>query len=331
MSKTSRIVPIAGLAALSVIITACGGSRMNQNQYEEQVVDETYVHRYGVAVPSDFWTSAGEHGAVVSTMADGVVVTKGYSAGTLDGDTTYTYPHSSQIQRCESYQMGTLSKETEFYYDGTPKKAIVYCSPSPEMTTITTWYLTGTPRSAERYSNNRLISAEYFTSLNQRDALVEDAQGTRLVRDDHGQLTSTDTIQEGQMVLRHTYHANGSPKEIIPYRNERIDGVKRTYLQAGEPDTVEQWASGQQEGTTVVYQHGEKFAEIPYVSNVKHGIECRYRDGETKVQEVSWNAGNLHGPTKTYVGDNVKTEWFYKGQTSTKSDYELMTTRPIIR
>lgn len=329
MAKNFRLFSLGGLAALSILVTSCGGCR--SNYCDVNVVGETYVHKYGVAVPSHYWTSSGEHGAVISTMADGVVVSRSYSSGTLDGETTYTYPHSSQIQKSESYQMGSLIKETEFYFDGTPKRETTYHYPHPGVTTVATWYLSGTPRSIERYMNNQLIAGEYLTSLNQQDASVVNSQGVRLVRDDYGQLVATDTIQEGQMVLRQTYHPNGSPRETIPYKNEMVDGIKRTYQPAGEPDTVEQWVNGQQEGVSVVYQHGEKFAEVPYVGNEKHGVECRYRDGRIKVQDVSWSCGQMHGPTTTYVGDAVKTDWYYKGKPTTKADYEFMTNKPVVR
>jgi len=328
MVTTSHFFSLAGIAILAVTTTACSGNRVN---YEEQVIDETYVHKYGVAVPSDYWTSSGEHGAIVSTMGDGVVVSRSYSAGTLDGDTTYTYPHSSQIQKTETYRMGNLVKVTEFFFDGTPKQEAAYQSPSPEMTTITTWYLGGTPRSTERYTDRQLVSGEYYTALNQKDALVENYQGTRLVRDDYGQITATDTIRNGQMELRQTYHPNGSPKETIPYVNGLPEGVKRTYQPAGEPDTVEQWANGKQHGMTVIYQHGEKLAEVPYVNGEKHGIEYRYRDGATKVQQISWDAGDMHGPATTYIGDTAKTEWFYRDEPTTKTDYEFRTNKPIVR
>lgn len=329
MAKILKLLTLAALAAVSIVVTACGSRTKSEDTVD--VIDEKYVHRYGMAVPSDFWASSGEHGLVVSTLADGVVVTKSYASGVLEGDTTYSYPHSSQIQKRQTYQSGALTQETEYFFDGTPRWQNAYNCPEYGSTTMCTWYLSGTPKSVELYQGNNLVTGDYFTTLNQRDAFVEGMQGSRLNRDDYGQLQSTDKIENGQMVLRQTFHPNGSPKETIPYCNGLIDGTKRTYHPAGEPDTIEQWSVGQQEGATVVFQHGERYAEIPYYNGEKHGVECRYRDGSDKVQEISWHSGQLTGPSTTYVGDNVKTDWYYKGKPVSKTDYEFITNRPMVR
>jgi len=325
MSLTSRFFHLATLATLAASLTSCGGRQDNG------VVDQTFVHKYGVAVPSEYWKSSGEDGGVVSTMADGVVVTHNYSSGILDGETTYTYPHSSQLQKSEIYKKGDLVKETEFFFDGTPKRETKYDSPKSGNHTISTWYLNGAPTSIEIYNGDELISGEYFTSTNQRDALVENSQGTRLMRDDFGQLLSRDTIQDGKLSSRISYFPNGSPRETIPYQNGVVEGLKRTFNPAGDPCTVENWSNGMQNGMTVCYNHGEKQSEVPYVNGDKQGIETRYRDGTTKVQEISWNNGSMHGACTSYLGDVVKTEWYYKGKLTTKADYEYMTNKPAVR
>lgn len=324
MANFSRFYHVAGVATLAATLTACA-SRENSD-----VVGETYYHKYGVVVPSEYWKQSGADGGVVTTMADGVVVTRNYAGGQLGGETTYTYPHSSQIQKSEIYQQGILVDETEFFFDGTPKVETKYNSPDAGLYTVSTWYLNGTPRSIEQFQGDHLYSGQYFTTLNQRDSVVEDFNGTRLMRDDYGQLLSTDTIQDGELALRVTYYPSGTPRETIPYRNGVVEGTKRTFNPSGDPCTVEQWASGAQNGMTTLYQHGERCGEVPYVNGDKQGEEVKYRDGEIVVQKINWSAGKMHGPCVTYVGDVVKTDWYFKGKLTTKADFDYMTNKPSV-
>lgn len=316
----------ASFIPLILISTAC----VRQQEEEVGVVEETYVHRYGVEVPSNFWSDSGQHGSVISSMSNGVVIGRSYTAGLLDGDTTYSYPHSSQIQKRETYCQGTMTKEVDYYFDGTPRREVIFDQPLG-IKTVSSWYLSGTPRSIEQFSGTLLLNGDYYNTSNQRDGHVENYAGSRLIRDDYGQLLSTDIMQEGLMTLRTTYHSNGSPKEKIAYQNNRIHGTKLSFHPAGEPDTVEEWANGQQHGMTVLYQHGDKYAEIPYAEGKKQGVERHYRDGEKVVREISWQGGQLHGPSSTYVGETTMTDWYYNGERTTQSDYEFMVNRPVAR
>lgn len=320
-----RHLTLFGIAALGLLTSSCC-----QNSCNDSVVDQKYIHKYGVAVPSDYWTSSGEHGSVVTSMTDGVVITRSYASGLLDGETTYSFPHSDQIQKKEIYVNGTITKEMGFFFDGTPSYEIIYDSPLGSKR-VACWYHNGTPKSIEQLSGDLLISGEYYTSCNQHDSTVENYYGTRLVRDDYGQLVSTDMIEQGRMTARTTYHTNGTPKEIIPYTNDLVHGSKRCFNPAGEPDIVEEWAQGMQHGSTIVYQHGEKYAEVPYTYGVKHGVEKRYRDGQTVTQEITWENGLQHGATTTYAGDVSKTAWYYRGTETTKSNFDFMTTKPVVR
>lgn len=315
-----------------VVLVAIASSCAPQNSTNNGVLDETYIHKYGVAVPPDFWAASGEHGSVVSTMADGVVVTKNYTSGILQGTTTYTFPHSSQVEKEEFYRDGVLIKEMKFFVDGTPKEETVFDidpQTSTELKTVSSWYFGGTPRCVERYQGPLLCAGKYYTVSNQHDATVENFTGTRLVRDEYGHLVSRENVQNGQLVLRTTYHSNGTPKDKIPYKNGVVEGVKQTFYSAGEPDTVEEWVAGQQHGLTVIYQHGEKFAEVPYLNGSKNGVENRYRDGKDLVQKISWRNNQLHGPSITYVGDTEKTEWYYLGGLKNKGEYDFLINKPL--
>lgn len=320
-----RSLYLASLAALSLAATGC-----NRNVVNDNIVDQTYLHKYGVAVPSDYWNASGQDGAVVSSMADGVVVTRSYAGGLQDGETTYTFPHREQIQKREFYRMGTLVKEVVYFLDGTPQSEIVYDSPVG-IKKISIWYCGGSPKSFEQYSGNLLFSGKYYTPSNMNDACVDNYSGIRIVRDDFGLIVATDTIEGGTLMLRTTYHPNNAPKELITYKNGLADGIKKSFHPSGEPDAFEEWRGGRQHGTTVVYQNGEKYAEVPYVNGQKHGTEQRYRDGQTLVQEISWDNGQMHGPVNTYIGDWTKTDWYYRDNLTTEVNYNFMVDRPIAR
>jgi len=294
------------------------------------VVNETYIHKYGVAVPSGFWSESGRDGAVISERADGVVVSQSYSQGILDGESNYTFPHNSQIEKREFYQQGCLVKTIRYYFDGTPKEQVLY-DQSLKTILTTSWYSNGTPRSAEQHVEGQHFNGEYYNPQNQCDAEVENYAGTRLVRDDYGQLISSDTIQNGQMVSSTTFHSNQTPKEKIPYQNGSVHGCKVAFHPGGEPDTSQEWVNGKQEGMTVVYQHGERYAEVPYKNGNKHGVEQRYRDGTEVVQEISWQNGLQHGPAVTYVGGTKSVVWYYQGQLVSETDYNFLTNKPVAR
>lgn len=318
----------SAIVALSLNLFACS---RQPSETGGEVLDQKYVHKYGVAVPSEFWETSGEDGQVVSTMADGVVVTRSYKGGILEGETSYTFPHSSQIQKKEFYAQGQLVKQIELFIDGTPKSALDFNTPEPGTQTLSFWYFSGAPKSIERFQGQQLLSGEYFTLDNQRDALVENGRGTRLIRDDYGQLESTDIIVDGMLNSRKTYYPNNSPKEIVSHQNNAIHGIKQTFHPGGEPNTIEQWANGRQDGVTTLFFHGEKYAEVPYVNGKKKGIERRYQDGNQLVQEISWDNDLLNGPSTTYAGSTTKTEWFYQGNPVTESNYQFITNRPMVR
>lgn len=312
--------------AIASLLTSC-----NQcyDRVCDDVVDETYVHRYGVAVPQEQWASSGAHGQVITTLKNGVVVSKTYNAGTLDGDTTYTFPHSETIQKVEMYSQGTLLKEVTHYLSGAPYQDITYQSPNKKL--IMTWYESGSPQSKEEYQNDTiLVNGEYYTPSHQLESRVDNGEGSRTNRDGYGQLISLDSIQNGQMALSTTYHPNGSPKALTPYKNGKIEGERKTYLPAGEPDTNEQWVAGVQHGTSLIYQNGEKYAEVPYVAGKKEGTERRYRDGSTLVEEIPWVDGQKHGVGKTFIGNAVKSNWYFDDKAVSKGDYDLLS-NPLVK
>lgn len=305
------------LAGLLLTVTAC------QTQRHDDIVRETYVHRYGVELPRSDWEARGQDGMVRSVRKDGVMVTSTFEAGVLHGETSYTFPHSNVIQLREFYDHGNLAREVQNFTTGTPYQETIYSSPTHRKET--TWYDNGVPQAKEEYENNSLVEAEYFTFENHKESSVSDGNGFRVRRDRFGTMISRDEIQDGKIVTSTTYHPNGSPKSVTPCQEGTPQGSRRTYHPDGAPDTIEDVNNGCQDGMTTVFLNGEKYAEVPYQAGNKQGVEKRYRNGTDLVEEVTWVNGQKHGPNNSYVGNTVKTDWYYQGNSvSNKATYEAL-------
>lgn len=317
---TLSIVPIISL-------TLSGCSTPNYCCYDDSfdapVVKETFIHRYGVAVQPDHWQASGEHGQVVTNLANGVVATKNYEGGILQGNSTYTFPHSQGIERIETYEKGVLVKEVIQSLNGTPLKEIIYLPDNKK--NITLWHESGTPQGIEKYENNLLVEGEYFNRDHHVESRVNSGNGMRTVRDEYGQLISKDTIQDGRMTSRLTLYPKGTPKELVSYNGDMIEGERRTYHPDGEPNSIETWVGGIQEGLTIEFKNGHPWARIPYVRGVRHGLEQHVaEDGETVVEEIPWKSNIRHGVAKTYVEGVVHYSYYWNNRAVSKAEYDMM-------
>ena len=315
MKKHTALVAITSVIVMTT--TGC-----NRNHEYDTVLKETYIHEYGVPVTKSDWKEQGEEGKVVKQQKDGVTVTQSYSKGVLSGETTFSFPNSSTIQRTETYDAGELVAKRVNYASGVPMYEETY--DHGMLSLLTKWHEDGTPSATESYEAFRLVKGEYRTPLNVTESEVHDGFGMRITRSNEGDLLSKDTIEEGMMSERITYFANGDPSTITPYHEDKIHGTRLTYLQGGLPHTAEEWTHGKQEGTTVVYQNGEKFAEIPYISGKKEGIEMRFRDGSDVAEEITWRGDIQHGARTLYVDGEAKTEWYHQGEVVSRTAYERM-------
>jgi len=287
------------------------------------VVMETYVQKYGVVVPENDWKSRGEQGQVISHLKNGIIQTRTYDRGVLHGDVTLSFPHSDIVEKKEVYVKGELQKAINYSIGGLPLKQVCYLPNQRREVTI--WYENGVPCSVELFAESGdLTEAAYFDTHHEQDSQVLHGDGVRLVRDMYGQLIAREQISGGELLMRTTYHSNGSLKEEIPFVNGVIEGVVKTYLPNGEPNTQEEWISGKQEGITTVYQNGYKFAEVPYVQGVRCGIERRFGAGSTVVEEVTWRDNLRHGATLHYVGGTCQEEWYYRGEATSKLNFDKM-------
>lgn len=304
--------------SILLVMTSC----QTKSSRCDEVICET-VHRYGVPLDPQDWTARGQDGQVVSMRKDGVTVTRTYDAGVLHGECTYTFPHRNVIQKKEIYDQGTLKQEIDHYAGGLPQRQMTYETPARQTTII--WYENGAPQCREEYENSHLVQGEYYNHQSQVESRIEDSNGWRTCRNGLGQLQSMDTIQNGQMLLRTTYHPNGTPAQLTPYVNAVIEGQRRTFLAGGEPATVEEWKDNVQHGTTTVFEHGEKWAEVPYVNGSRHGIERRYREEQTVAQEIPWIQGQRHGPCYTYINDSTQEDWYFRDRkVPNQATYEML-------
>lgn len=300
------------------MMTACQSSRQNL----DEVVCET-VHRYGVSVPTEEWSERGADGQVISMRKDGVIINRSYEGGVLQGPTTYTFPHRDVIQRKEQYDKGVLQEEWVYEIGGLPQQHILYDTPLSSQCTV--WYETGAPQCQEYIVEGKLLKGIYYDGEQQVESRVEEGEGWRTRRDGVGQLQSKDAIQNGHMVSRTTYHPFGTPATLSPYCDGVIEGMRRTFSPSGTPITLETWKGGLQHGLTILFEQGEKYAEIPYVHGQKHGIERRYRNGTLLIQEVTWVKGMQHGPLHSYLAGTKRTDWYFRGQrVANKATFDML-------
>ncbi len=304
---------------LSVALVGCRNSRPTSD-----IVQESYVHKYGVPVAKADWEKQGKDGQVIYLRNDGVTITRSFVGGILHGKTTYSFPNSATIQKVENYNNGQLLVVVENYPSGVPKQ-------QEELTGIlkkvTVWYEDGTPQALENYENEKLTSGEYHTPLNVLESRITGGEGIRVIRDKDGMLVAKDNIQQGELREKVVFFPNGDPSAVEPYENGRIHGLRKTFCIGSLPNTVEQWVHGVQEGTTTYFQNGEKICEAPFMRGVKHGIELHFRNGSEIVQEVNWRNGVQHGPTKIHVGEMTRTEWYHQGELVSRNTYERMNLR----
>lgn len=316
MENLFRIL-IAG--AIVIGISSC----MRRNLDSEEVIDQSYIHRYGVTIQPEEWSASGQTGQVVTTLKSGVVVTKGYSGGDLDGDASYTYPHSDLLERTETYELGKLKQENHFYRNGTTSKQIVYATPQSKL--VYHWYDNGAPKSVETHENESLAKGEYYNLDHQSDSRVENGKGIRTMRDPFGLMVSQEVIESGTATLSKTFYPNGNVKQQIPYENGQIHGLVKNYQPDGVPSSLETWQGGERTGPTQIFENGELVAEIPYIRGVKDGMEKRYRNGKVLVEQISWVNDVRFGPSTTYIGNVTKTDYFYQGNLVSKAAFDKFT------
>ncbi len=305
------------------LITSC-----QSNNGLDQIVSQTYVHKYGFDVSEEEWEDRAQEGQVVTMLKNGVKISRSFEGGQLHGSTTYSFPHSSIVEKLLVYDQGMLLKETLNDAAGMPIREEAYEFDNRKI--ITLWDEKGAPLSIEEYDEELLADGKYFTSEHELEAQVEAGCGERIKRDRTGLLIERDTIVNGLIAARTTYHPTGQIHTVSHYKDYQLHGEQLKYTASGKPLMMLNWNQGVLDGLKVVYRNGSKVAEIPYINGQKHGMEIHYDDLGNLTAEIQWRNDKKHGTSKFYTEESSETEWFFKGQTVNADKFQTLENRDRI-
>ncbi|MBM3199090.1 MAG: hypothetical protein FJZ58_07570 [Chlamydiae bacterium] len=306
-----------------LLAIGCMTSACQKNKQSEQIVSQTYIHKYGYAVSQEEWEEKGYPGQVITTLRNGATIASTYENGELHGPCTYTYPHSQTVEKYILYNHSSPVKEILYSITGMPVQETVQLSPNRH--SLTTWYLDGVPRSTEEYTQDELIEGQYFTTLNELEAKVEKGKGLRIIRDTTGILICKDIIEGGLLVKRESFYPSGSPECTAHYVKGVLHGEKKTFTPEGEPLSCEEWINGHLHGISTYYKNGAKEVEISYVYGKKTGWENHYIDGTTLCRQIAWENDYKHGPEIFFIPEGKKVVWHYNGKEVSHNRYHEMT------
>lgn len=307
-------------ACAGILLAGCHSNKNNGD-----VVSQEFVHKYGFGVSEQEWNDRAQDGKVITLLKNGVKVTRSFENGQLHGATTFSFPHSSIIEKELIYDQGTLLKEVLRDAGGIPIREDMY--EFDDRTIITLWDEKGSPLSIEEYVNEPLMEGKYYTPEHELEAQVENGFGARILRDRSGLLLSRDRIEKGAIAERISYHPNGQIQSISRYQDYQLHGEQIKNTPSGKPLMAMQWNRGVLDGTKTVFRNGVKIAEIPYVNGQKQGTEFHYDDFGAVIAEIQWKGDKKHGASRFFNEDAAETEWFFRGRAVSDRKFETLETR----
>ena len=313
------------LPVIGILLVGLCGCHSSKKPKKTDVVSQRYIHKYGYDVSKDEWNGNHYPGQIVTTLKNGITMASTYEDGVLHGTTSYTYPHSLTLESLQVYDRGNLIKKTSFDIKGIPQREELFLAPAHVKTKY--WYNTGTPMCIEERLENALIDADYFTLQNELESKIENSIGIKTIRSQDGALLAKETIQNGIVVARETFHSNGTPHIISSLKNGLLHGENKIFGPTGDPVTEENYYFGMLNGICSYYQNGYRYLESPYRDGKKEGIERQYIDGETLVEETEYHDGLKHGPSIFYTDGISKTEWYYNDEYISKAKFEELSER----
>lgn len=303
-----------------ILLTSC----QNSGSFD-QVVSQTFVHKYGFETTPEEWEAREQDGQVVSMLKNGVKVTRSYQNGQLHGPTTYTFPHSSVVEKLLVYDLGTLLKESINDPAGVPIKEEVY--EFDNRIIISFWDQKGVPLSVEEYDDEILMDGKYYNPEHELEGEVVEGFGEKIKRDRSGLLISRDIIQNGVIASRMTFHPNGNIQTISHYHDYQLHGEQRKFTASGRPLMELNWNHGVLDGSKIIYRNNAKVAEIPYINGQKHGTELHFDDLGNLIAEIEWRNDKKHGMSKLFSEETTDTEWYFKGKAVSKERFKVLEER----
>jgi antitoxin component YwqK of YwqJK toxin-antitoxin module len=310
---------------LSPYIAALAIASCQNSSSPDQIVSEKFVHKYGFGISEEEWDQRSKEGQVISTLKNGVTITRSYENGTLHGPTTYTFPNSAKVEKILFYDQGDLLKEVTQDTNGIPVREETY--EFDDRLILTFWSDKGIPLSIEEYDGELLVDGRYYSPEHVLEARVENGIGFRTKRDRLGLLISKDRIENGMMSARTTYHPNGQIHTVSHYQDYMLHGEQTKYTISGRPLMNLSWERGILDGIKTVYRNGIKVAEVPYSHGQKNGTEYHYDDLGNLIAEIVWRNDKKHGCCKSYTEDSQDQDWYFDGALVSAEKYELLENR----
>lgn len=309
---------LIGITAITLI--GC-----NKNENDSNVVAQRFVHKYGFELSPNEWKERQEDGQIITQLDNGVTVTSSYVHGVLNGTTTYSYPNSTLIERLAEYDDGTLLKTVLYDMSGIPYREEVYEFDNKRV--ISTWDEKGIPQSIEEYHGNMLMKGDYFTSNNEQEAKVEEGAGTRIQRNRQGLLLSKDTIANGELVQRTSFHPNGQVHSTSSFKNYALHGKQVSFSPEGSILLEIDWNNGLIDGKEIHYLKGTKIQEVPYIMGKKQGMEMQYNPQGKILAQIQWDNDMRHGSSRFYDDEVTSIEWYYQDENVGFKKFQMMELR----
>jgi antitoxin component YwqK of YwqJK toxin-antitoxin module len=101
---------------------------------------------------------------------------------------------------------------------------------------------------------------------------------------------------------------NRQPRRIVPWVNDRVHGIVRTYYRDGKVASETPFVRGRQHGVSKAYDQDKRVIQVtPFRLGKRHGTEVIYwRDSRKVRRSVEYEDGKVHGWARQYYPDGTR-------------------------